>query len=100
VYSPAVAPAGAAFYDLGAIPQWTGSLFFATLAGQHLHRLVPDGSDPMRIVAEERLYEGQFGRLRDVVQGPDRALYVTTSNRDGRGSPRAGDDRILRIGPP
>ena len=40
---------------------------------------------------------GRFGRLRDAVAGPDGALYVLTNNRDGRGDPRQGDDRILRI---
>ena len=40
---------------------------------------------------------GVYGRLRDVVTGPDGALYVATSNRDGRGKVRTGDDRILRI---
>jgi hypothetical protein len=35
-----------------------------------------------------------------VVEGPDGALYALTSNRDGRGAPRDGDDRILRIAPP
>ena len=40
---------------------------------------------------------GIYGRLRDIVAGPDGALYVLTSNRDGRGSPREGDDRILRL---
>ena len=43
---------------------------------------------------------GQLGRLRDVVVGPDGALWILTNNTDGRGSPRAGDDRVARILPP
>jgi len=35
--------------------------------------------------------------LRSAVVGPDNALYVLTNNRDGRGTPQEGDDRILRI---
>jgi hypothetical protein len=42
----------------------------------------------------------RFGRLRTVVEGPREALYVLTSNRDGRGIPSRADDRILRLTPP
>ncbi|MHB1133504.1 MAG: PQQ-dependent sugar dehydrogenase [Chloroflexota bacterium] len=98
VFNPAVAPAGAAFLAGESVPQWRDSLFFATLRGTQLHRLQLDPADPRRIVRAERLYEGEYGRLRDVVQGPDGALYLTTSNRDGRGSPEQRDDRILRLG--
>ncbi|MFX6891835.1 hypothetical protein ABTH84_18640 [Acinetobacter baumannii] len=38
-----------------------------------------------------------FGRLREVQVGPDEALYVTTSNRDGRGQVRPNDDKVLRL---
>ncbi len=99
VYSTAIAPTGAVFYNHEAIPQWTGDLFFTTLRGEHLHRIRLDPGDPSRVLEQERLYQGEYGRLRDVVLGPDGALYVATSNRDGRGSPGPDDDRILRIGP-
>jgi glucose/arabinose dehydrogenase len=42
---------------------------------------------------------GRYGRIRTVVRAPDGSLWIATSNRDGRGSPRAGDDRIVRIAP-
>lgn len=44
-------------------------------------------------------YYGEYGRLRDVAVGPDGALWILTNNTDGRGNPRAGDDRILRVDP-
>ena len=72
-------------------------LFVAGLRGRRLLRvrLSPD----LKVVGVEALLPGTYGRLRDVVPGPDGALYVTTSNRDGRGSPAPDDDRILRITP-
>ena len=45
------------------------------------------------------LLAGTYGRLRDVVVGPDGALYVATNNRDGRGAPGPAADRILRVMP-
>jgi len=48
-------------------------------------------------VVDEELLRGEFGRLRTVRQGPDGCLYVLTSNRDGRGTPRPGDDRVLCV---
>ncbi len=96
-FTPAVAPAGATFYSADLLFQWTGNLFFATLTGRHLHRMVLGGPDARQVVEQERLFEGEFGRLREVVQGPDGFLYFATSNRDGRGNPVAEDDRILRI---
>jgi glucose/arabinose dehydrogenase len=84
------APSGIAF--LG------DDLYVAALRGRRLLRIAftPDLGAVTRVTA---LLAGSHGRLRDVVAGPDGALYVTTSNRDGRGSPAPDDDRILRVAP-
>jgi glucose/arabinose dehydrogenase len=97
-YSPSVAPSGASFYRGQRLPQFANNLFVATLRGTHLLRLTVDPSS-RRVTAQERLLEGTFGRLRDVISGPDGYLYFCTNNRDGRGSPMSEDDRVLRIVP-
>ena len=88
------APGGATFATGG---PWTGSLIFVGLRGEALYRVALDSADPTAVFSFERLSHGQYGRLRDIVEGPDGALYLGTSNRDGRGSPRPGDDRLLRL---
>ena len=65
--------------------------YLACLRGTKLYRIGLDGSHP------QTLLSGQYGRLRAVVVAPDQTLWVLTSNRDGRGSPAASDDRILRL---
>ena len=95
---PAIAPSGAAFYQGTRFPAFAGNLFAATLRGTHLLRLVVD-ADGRRITRQERLLDGTLGRLRDVIVGPDGAIYISTNNRDGRGSPVAADDRIIRLSP-
>ncbi len=88
------APAGATFVVGG---PWDGSLLFVGLRGQSLYRLTLDTNDPFKVLGFERLLVGEFGRLRDVAQGPDNAIYILTSNRDGRGRPSEGDDKLLRL---
>ena len=98
-YNPAVAPSGASFYRGERFPRFANNLFVGTLRGQLLLRLVIDPSSPRQVAAQERLLEGRFGRIRDVISGPDGYLYLATNNRDGRGSPISTDDRILRLMP-
>jgi len=81
------APSGLAFLD--------GSLFFTGLRGQSWYEVVI-GDETIMLSCH---LNGNFGRLRDVVVGPDSLLYLLTSNRDGRGAPTAGDDQIIRINP-
>ncbi len=94
-YTPAQAPGAAAFYNADRLPEFKGNFFFACLRGNGIMRLVVDGS---RIVKQEKLF-AELGRCRAIAVGPDGAIYFSTSNRDGRGSPQQGDDRIMRIVP-
>jgi len=96
LYQETIAPSGAAFVALED-SAWTGDYVLAALAGRELHRLELDGAE---VVADEVLLEGEYGRLRAVVEAPDGTLWVLTSNRDGRGSPEEEDDRIVRVVPP
>lgn len=95
-WTPTIAPAGATFYDATRIAGWRGSLLFTTLGGQALYRLTL-AADGRSATGVERLFGNQFGRLRDVLVGPDGVVYLATSNRDGRGSPTDADDRIIRV---
>ncbi len=81
-------PSGLAYAD--------GHLWMATLRGNRLWRInVRDG----RASKPKAVIDGDYGRLRTVVAAPDGSLWVTTSNLDGRGDPRDGDDRILVVRP-
>jgi aldose sugar dehydrogenase len=96
-YTPAIAPSGACFSTGALLPSFRNDFFFTGLRGERLVRVRLDPSDRRRVADTEDLFRGVYGRLRDVANGPDGALYLATSNRDGRGAPRPGDDRILRI---
>jgi glucose/arabinose dehydrogenase len=54
--------------------------------------------DGRRVLGQEGIVDN-YGRIRDVAEGPDGYLYFSTSNRDGRGKPAQDDDRILRLVP-
>ncbi len=81
-------PSGLAYLD--------GSLWAGSLRGRRLWRVpvTAAGTGP-----PQDYFVGDHGRLRTVVVAPDGNLWVTTSNRDGRGDPAPGDDRILEVAP-
>jgi len=88
--------AGMAFHSGNTISAFANDLFIASLDGQQLRRVHFNSGDSARVASTERLLETQYGRLSDVIAGPDGALYVSTSNR-GTSSVSAGDDRLLRL---
>ncbi len=94
-YTPACAPASGMFYRGSVFPQFKGNFFFGCLRGERMIRVVLDGR---RVVSQENLLQN-YGRIREVAEGPDGYLYVSTSNRDGRGRPAEDDDRIMRLVP-
>ncbi|GAA4316721.1 PQQ-dependent sugar dehydrogenase [Actinomadura luteofluorescens] len=79
-------PSGLAYAD--------GSLWAAALRGERLWQIPLDNGEAGRPIAR---FQGRYGRLRAVARTPTGSLWVTTSNQDGRGTPRPGDDRILDI---
>jgi len=101
VWKEATPPSGMTFYRGGLLGHLKGDLFVATLRSEALIRIrlkkTGRGWTAARI---ERWFSGKYGRIRDVVEGPDGALYFLTNNRDGRGEPRPGDDKVLRIAAP
>jgi glucose/arabinose dehydrogenase len=82
---PSIAPSGMAFYTAEAIPGWRGNLLVGALAAQQVARLELSGDD--KVVHEERIPIGE--RVRDVVQGPDGAVYLLTDT--------GNTSRILRL---
>ncbi|MEO8065488.1 MAG: PQQ-dependent sugar dehydrogenase [Candidatus Doudnabacteria bacterium] len=88
---------GRSIWAPGGIVYVNHSLFFGGLKGSALYeaKLGSDG----KIAAFVGHLKGTYGRLRAVVLGPDGYLYITTSNRDGRGTVRSGDDKIIKVKP-
>lgn len=82
------APAGITFLN--------NTLYFSGLRGRSIY-LAPISDT---LVAEiKQTVNGEYGRIREIIKGPDNMLYISTSNRDGRGIPSNDDDKIIRINP-
>ncbi|MEM6338241.1 MAG: PQQ-dependent sugar dehydrogenase, partial [Bacteroidota bacterium] len=86
-WDPVISPSGMVFYSGRLIPEWTGNAFIGGLSSRALVRVVIEDE---RVVAEERLLTEQGERIREVVEGPDGALYVATDSSNGR---------VLRVAP-
>lgn len=69
-----------------------GTVYVAGLRGERLWMVDPDDAPEGRAA-----FTGDFGRLRDVVAGPTGTIWLLTNNTDGRGAPRANDDRLLQV---
>ncbi|MGO1120745.1 PQQ-dependent sugar dehydrogenase [Rhodovibrionaceae bacterium A322] len=80
-WTPSIAPSGMALLTSDAYPGWQGNLFVGSLKFQLLSRLELDGD---QIVHEEQLLSREFGRIRDVRQGPDGLLYLLTDAPNGK----------------
>ena len=77
---PSIAPSGMAFYTGDKLPGWRNDLFVGALRDEMLVRLRLDGE---KVVREERLLKGVFGRIRDVRMGPDGFLYLLSDESSG-----------------
>jgi glucose/arabinose dehydrogenase len=71
-----------------------GTLYIGALRGEAVLRVRLSGRRARKL---SPLLEGAYGRIRTVARAPDGSLWVSTSNRDGRGNPEQADDRILRV---
>jgi glucose/arabinose dehydrogenase len=80
------APAGIAFKN--------DTLYFTGLRGQSIYAMPISASGTPGTI--QAFFREKYGRLRAMTVGPDGALYFSTSNHDGRGTPKAGDDQIIR----
>lgn len=89
------APSGIAYVDQG---PWKGKLLVATLRGEQLLTITFD-ENGTKVNKVESWFRNQFGRLREVISAKDGSIYLTTNNRDGRGNPMFGDDKIIRLVP-
>lgn len=90
-YDPAIEPGGVAFSSgTAATPEY---MMLSSLRAPGLFELDVDAGLP----SQKTILAG-VGRVRDVAQAPDGAVYVITSNTDGKGFPADNDDLLLRIG--
>jgi glucose/arabinose dehydrogenase len=81
-WDPSIAPSGLVVYDGAMFPEWRGDLIAGALKFQLVARLHFDQNG--EIGGEERMFAGEFGRIRDVNQAPDGSLWLLTDEPDGK----------------
>lgn len=89
------APAGITFIEEGPLK---GRLLVSALRGMEVLEMMlsEDGKQVVQVISR---LQNQYGRLREAFRAADDSVYITTSNQDGRGQPREGDDKIIRLVP-
>jgi len=80
-YVPSIAPSGMTFYTGDEFPEWKGDLFIGALKFRHLQHLEMEGST---VISQQELLVDREERIRDVIQGPDGALYVLVDGANGK----------------
>ena len=80
-WDPSIAPSGLAVYDGDMFPEWRGDLLVGALKFQLLSRL--DRDDKGAVLEEYRMFEDEFGRIRDVNVAPDGSIWLLTDEADG-----------------
>lgn len=81
-WDPSIAPSGLASYQGDMFPEWNGDLLVGSLKFSLLSRLDRDSTG--KILGEERMFEGAFGRIRDVRVAPDGTVWLLTDARNGQ----------------
>ena len=81
------APSGMVFFDSEKISDFTGKFLVGTLRGEHL--MVMDIANDGSIISSEKMFDGEFGRIRTAQMSPDGNLYLLTAN--------GNNDKIIRI---
>lgn len=98
VWTPTLGVAGMDFYNSDLIPEWKNSLFVTSLKGSRLTQLQLS-SNGESVIKGTDFYVNTYGRLRDICISPEGKVFIAVSNRDGRGTPKADDDKIVEITP-
>ena len=82
------APSGLLYYNSDKISEWKGKFLVATLRGEHVMVLDLDLENDL-VNSAEKIFQGDYGRIRNLVQGPDGDVFMLTSN--------GNNDKILQI---